>query len=76
MDTSPKDSAEQLQSDLKQVVALSGQSEQEIREEALREYLSWRLPQLLDLQESIAQADRGEFAPDDEVREVFRKYGV
>ena len=76
MDTSPKDSAEHLQSDLKQVVALSGQSEQETREEALREYLSWRLPQLLDLQESIAQADRGEFASDDEVREVFRKYGV
>jgi predicted transcriptional regulator len=31
--------------------------------------------QIADLKESVAEADRGEFASDDEVREAFRKFG-
>jgi RHH-type transcriptional regulator, rel operon repressor / antitoxin RelB len=39
----------------------------------LRNYLTWRAPQLLDLQEAIAAADRGEFASDEEVSGFFAK---
>ena len=31
--------------------------------------------QIADLRESVAEADRGEFAPDEEVREAFQKFG-
>ena len=31
--------------------------------------------QIADLKESVAEADRGEFASDQEVREAFRKSG-
>jgi predicted transcriptional regulator len=67
-------------SDLKDAVTklsvMSGQSVSSITEEALREYIGWRAPQLADLNEAIAAADRGEFASDDEVREVFARYGA
>ncbi|HJU99606.1 MAG TPA: hypothetical protein VJ752_03570 [Burkholderiaceae bacterium] len=71
-----KDSVDQLERDLAELVALTGQSESDIRRMALREYLAWRLPEIRDLQIAQAQADRGEFAPEEEVREVFARYGA
>ena len=67
---------DQLEQDLAELVTLTGQSESEIRRTALRDYLAWRLPEIRDLQMAFAQADRGEFATEKEVREVFARYGA
>jgi RHH-type transcriptional regulator, rel operon repressor / antitoxin RelB len=67
---------DQLAQDLAELVALTGQSESEIRCTALRDYLAWRLPEIRDLQIALAQAGRGEFATEEEVREVFARYGA
>ena len=68
-----------LPEDLKKAVAqlseMSGQSVASITEDALREYLSWRVPQILDLKEAIAAADREDFATDDEVNAFFARHG-
>jgi predicted transcriptional regulator len=53
---------------------LTGRSKSHVAMEALSDYLDWRLPQVVDLQEAIAAADRGEFAGDDEVQAVFGRY--
>lgn len=42
---------------------------------AVEEYLSWRVPQLEDLEHAIKDADAGKFASPEEVERVFRKYG-
>jgi len=47
-----------------------------ITEEALREYAGWRVPQIEDLREAVAAADRGEFATEDEVNAVFARHGA
>ena len=65
-----------LQQALSQFSLMSGQSTAAITETALRDYLTWRAPQLLDLQEAIAAADRGEFASDEEANAFFAKYGA
>lgn len=59
-----------------QLSALSGQSVSTITQEALAEYIAWRVPQMHDLKDAIAAADRGEFAADDEVNSFFAKYGA
>jgi predicted transcriptional regulator len=56
--------------------AMSGQSISSIAEEALREYVGWRVPQILDLKEAIAAAESGEFATDEEANTFFRQYGA
>ena len=69
-----------LPEDLKNAVAqlseISGQSVSSIVEDALRVFLAWRVPQVLDLEDAIAAADRGEFASDDEVNAFFGRYGA
>ncbi|MGS0743350.1 CopG family ribbon-helix-helix protein [Glaciimonas sp. GG7] len=66
--------------DLKDVViqlsALSGQSVSAITEQTLLAYMAWRVPQMHDLKQAIAAAERGEFASDDEVADFFARYGV
>ncbi len=64
-----------LKAALEQVAHLSGNSLSAIAESAFREHIYWRVPQLLDLQEAVAAADRGEFASEAEVSEFFKKYG-
>lgn len=71
-----KNSIDQLERDLAELAALTGESECDIRQTALREYLAWRLPEIRDLHIALAQANRGEFATDEEVREVFARYGA
>lgn len=55
---------------------VSGQSLSSITEEALREYTGWLVPQIKDLKEAVAAADRGEFATDEEVDAVFARHGA
>lgn len=59
-----------------QLSELSGQSISSITEDALRGYLAWRSPQLLDLGDATAAADRGEFASEEEVTALFARYGA
>lgn len=68
--------SDDLRGALAQLAALTGQSKSAITEEALREYLGWRIEQLLDLREAVAAADRGEFATDDEVKAFFKRHGA
>ena len=63
-----------LQQALHNFSLMSGQSPAAITETALRDYLTWRAPQLLDLQEAIAAADREEFVSDEEANTFFAKY--
>ncbi len=53
-----------------------GQSKAQIAANAIEDYLDWRIPQIADLKLAIAAADRGEFATDEEVEAVFKKYGA
>lgn len=59
---------------VEELVAASGLPPAEIAAQALADYVAWRVPQLRDLQEAIAAADRDEFADDDEVAALFAKY--
>ena len=68
--------SDELKHAVLQLSTLSGQSVSAITEEALMEYMAWRVPQMRDLKKAIAAADRGEFASDDEVAAVFAKYGA
>ena len=65
-----------LKTAVHELAALSGQSISAVTEAALREYIVWRVPQLLDLQEAVQAADRGEFAGDDEVNALFARHGA
>lgn len=78
MKTAPIDAClpEDLKSAVAQLSEISGQSVSSITEDALRAYLAWRVPQILDLKDAIAAADRGEFASDDEVNAFFARYGA
>ena len=55
---------------------LTGRSKSYVAIEALTEYLDWRLPQMRDLEDAVAAADRDEFASNAEVSAVFERYGV
>lgn len=68
--------SDELKQAVLQLSTLSGQSVSAITEEALTEYMAWRVPQMRDLKKAIAAADRGEFASDDEVTDFFAKYGA
>jgi predicted transcriptional regulator len=67
---------DQILDELTQLAALTGESEDAIKAEALRHYLNWRLPQQRALQAAIVAADRDEFASADEVRARFARYGA
>ena len=64
----------ELKARIESYAQLTGRSTSHVAMEALAEYLDWRLPQVADLKEAIAAADRGEFASDDEVQAVFQRY--
>ena len=64
----------ELKARIESYARLTGRSKSHVAMEALAEYLDWRLPQVADLKEAIAAADRGEFASDDEVQAVFQRY--
>ena len=66
----------ELKARIESYAQLTGRSKSHVAMEALAEYLDWRLPQVADLKEAIAAADRGEFASDDEVQAVFQRHRV
>jgi len=76
----PKDSQmsvrlpEALKKEMSAYAALTNRSTSHIAMEALREYLSWRTPQIDDLRKAVAAADAGEFATDEDVQTVLQRY--
>lgn len=55
---------------------MTGRSKSHVAMEALADYLDWRLPQVADLKEAVAAADRGEFADDAEVQRVVDAFSA
>lgn len=51
-----------------------GQPRAAIAARALEDYLTWRVPQMADLKEAVAAADRGEFADPAEVERFFDEH--
>ena len=66
----------ELKDRIERYAQMTGRSKCYVAMEALAEYLDWRLPQMQDLEQAIAAADRGEFATDAEVKTVFKRYRV
>jgi predicted transcriptional regulator len=66
----------QLKAKLDSYAAMAGQSKAQIAADAISDYLDWRIPQIEDLKLAISGADRGDFASDEAVSAVFKKYGA
>ena len=66
----------ELKARIETYAVMTGRSKSHVAMEALADYLDWRLPQVADLQEAVAAADRGEFASDDEVKAVFDRFSL
>lgn len=67
---------EELRQAITRLSALSGKPFTSIAEEALRDYVGWRVPQLLDLEQAVQAADEGDFASDEEVERFFKRHGA
>jgi predicted transcriptional regulator len=67
--------SDELKAKLDRYAQLTGRSMSYVAAAAVEEYLSWRVPQLEDLEEAIKEADAGKFASPEEVKRTFRKYG-
>lgn len=80
MSTSLKDSQisvrlpAELKDQMETYAQLTGRSKSHVAMEALGEYLAWRIPQIEDLKDAVAAADRSEFATADEVREALARF--
>ena len=55
---------------------MTGRSKSHVAMEALADYLDWRLPQVADLTEAVAAANRGDFADDAEVQRVVDAFSA
>ena len=64
----------ELKDQMETYAQLTGRTKSYVAMEALTEYLTWRTPQIEDLKEAVAAADRGEFASDAEAAAVFERY--
>lgn len=67
----PADLADQLE----KLIQATGQTRSAITVAALREYVEAEAKQIQDIEQAIAEADRGEFASDSEVSAFFARYG-
>ena len=67
--------SDELKAKLDRYAQLTGRSMSYVAATAVEEYLSWRVPQLEDLEHAIKDAYAGKFASPEEVERVFRKYG-
>ena len=67
--------SEELKAKLDRYAQLTGRSMSYVAATAVQEYLAWRIPQLEDLEQAIQEADAGKLASDDDVEQVFSKYG-
>jgi predicted transcriptional regulator len=59
---------------LEKLTLATGSNESAITVAALRAYVEAEAAQIQDVEDSIAEADRGEFASDEEVNSFFAKY--
>lgn len=64
----------ELKARIETYAQMTGRSKSHVAMEALAEYLDWRLPQMADLAEAVAAADRGEFASDEDVQAVLARH--
>jgi predicted transcriptional regulator len=64
----------ELKDQLETYAQLTGRTKSYVAMEALTDYLSWRTPQIEDLKEAVAAADRGDFASELETAAVFARY--
>jgi RHH-type transcriptional regulator, rel operon repressor / antitoxin RelB len=64
-----------LASQLEKLILATGRNKSAITVAALRAYVEAEAWQIQDVQEGIGEADRGEFASEDEVNSFFAKYG-
>ena len=68
----PEDLAAQL-GELAQAV---GQSTQGLALQALRDFVAQERWQLAEIEKGLAEADRGDFASEDEMRALYSKWGI
>lgn len=66
---------EDLAGQLDELVLATGRNKSAITVAALREYVESQAWQIQDIEQGVAEAERGEFASDGEVNTVFAKYG-
>ncbi|MBC7702410.1 MAG: ribbon-helix-helix protein, CopG family [Rhodoferax sp.] len=64
-----------LAGQLEKLIQATGRNKSAITVAALREYVEAESWQIQDIEQGIAEADRGEFATDVEVNSFFAKYG-
>ncbi|MBV1777273.1 hypothetical protein KSF73_16250 [Burkholderiaceae bacterium DAT-1] len=64
----------ELASNLAKLQQATGRSKTELTIEALSRYVEAESWQIQEIQSAIVEADRGEFAPDDEVKALFGRY--
>ncbi|MBI5256187.1 MAG: CopG family transcriptional regulator [Burkholderiales bacterium] len=64
----------ELKARIETYAQMTGRSKSHVAMEALADYLDWRMPQVADLQQAVAAADRGEFASDAEVQAVLGRH--
>ena len=61
---------------LSELTNSTGRSKTFLAVEALDAYLEQQAWQIAEIKAGLAEADRGEFATEEEVRNVFAKYGA
>jgi len=64
----------ELKARIETYAQMTGRSKSHVAMEALAEYLDWRMPQINDLKQAVAAADRGEFASDAEAEAVMQRH--
>jgi RHH-type rel operon transcriptional repressor/antitoxin RelB len=65
---------EQLHAQLTELTRVTGRSKSFLAIEALEAYISHQSWQLAEVQAGIEEANRGEFASDEQMRTIFEKY--
>jgi predicted transcriptional regulator len=64
----------ELKTRLENYAQLVDRPQASVASEALADYLDWRVPQIEALKQTVAAADRGEFASAEEVDAFFKAY--
>ena len=67
---------EDLTAQLGELAQAVGQSAQDLALQALRDFVAREQWQLAEIKQGLAEADRGEFASEEEMRALYRKWGV
>ena len=65
----------ELSTQLEALTKATGRTKSFLTVEALREYLAVQAWQVQDIKDGLVEADRGEFATEEEVTNFFAKYG-